>query len=216
MKAKTIRRIIGITALVLWGVVIASRCFFIFGNRYRLVWQLDNWAFLFAPILTLVYAAMLTIHISRGKHWAVKLSEWLVCTFVILLCLVMFFIAGANLNYKVWGNKDYVVYSEYGGFADPDVYVMYKRAGLVDKRMYILDFYSYNPPFVLGDDNYGGINDAEYVIHEGLNLIQCDAVVRDYMNEDRTFHATIFYRLNNGQRYNESQNDSIFALINKQ
>jgi hypothetical protein len=212
-KATTIRRIIGITALVLWVVVIVSRCFFLFGNRYRLVWQLDNWAFLFAPILTLVYAVMLTIHISRGKHWAVKLSEWLGCTLFVLLCLVEFFIAGVKLNYKVWGDKDYVVYSEYGGFSDPDVYVMYKRCGIVDHHMYTLDFYSYNPPYVLGDDNMGGINSAEYVIYEDLNLIQCDAVVRDNMNEDSTFHATIFYRLDNGHRYNESQNDSLFALI---
>lgn len=214
MKAKTIRRIIGITALVLWGVAIVFVFYFVLGHSYRIVWRLDQWAFLFAPLLTLVYAVMLTIRISKGKHWAVKLLEWFGCTLVILLCLFIFIVAGAFLEYKVWGNKDYVVYSEWGGIADPDVYVLYKRNGILDYRLHILDFENYeNPPFVLGDDNLGGIKSAEYLIYEDLNLIQCDAVVRDYTNEDHTFNATIFYRLDNGHRYNESQNDSLFALI---
>ena len=48
MKAKTIRRIIGITALVLWVLAIVPK--FLLGED-MLVWQLDNWALLFAPLL---------------------------------------------------------------------------------------------------------------------------------------------------------------------
>lgn len=211
-KTTTIRRIIGITALVLWVMAIVPQ--FFLGYNDRIFWRLDQWALWFAPVLTLVYAVMRTIYISKCKHWAVKILEWLGCTFIILLCLATFFWAGVLREYKVWGDKDYVVYSEWGGFADPDVYVLYKRNGILDRRLHILDFKDYdNPPFVLGDVNLGGIKSAEYSIYEDLNLIRCEAEVRSCMKEDSLYHATVFYQFDNGRRYNESKNDSLFTLI---
>ena len=56
-KANTIRRIIGITALVLWVVAIVP--LFFLGYNDRIVWRLDQWALWFAPALTLVFTMQL-------------------------------------------------------------------------------------------------------------------------------------------------------------
>ena len=37
---------------------------------------------------------------------------------------------------KIWSNKKYVVYSEYDGIIAPSMFVLYKRDGLIDRRMY--------------------------------------------------------------------------------
>ena len=52
---------------------------------------------------------------------------------------------------KIWSSKDYVVYSEYDGFFDPNMFVLYKRDGLVDRRMYRLS-----------DIGFGELKRADY------------------------------------------------------
>ncbi|MBR3413383.1 MAG: hypothetical protein IKG81_11915 [Bacteroidales bacterium] len=209
-----IRRIIGITAITLWVFVIVSKvALVLFGHGDRPIWQLDNWALLFAPILTMVFAIMTTSHISKGKHWAIKVMIWLGCTLVTLLCIATFFVAGAVMEYRIWGDKHYVVYSEWGGFTDPDVYVLYKRGILIDKRMYILDNEGLAFPFVLGDDNWGGLKKATFYVHDTIDLLECDAEIKSPLKPDSTYHSTIFYQLHNGQRFEQDQNDSLLVLI---
>lgn len=93
-----IRRIIGVTTVILWIIGIVPKI--ILGNRCRLVWQLDNWALVFAPVFTLVYAILLTLYFAKGKRWTIKLLEWFVFGVVAIVCVAVFIITGANLNYK--------------------------------------------------------------------------------------------------------------------
>lgn len=205
MKVK-IRRIIGITALVLWVIAIVPKI--ILDHNSRLVWQLDNWAFMIAPIFTIAYAVLLTIYIANGKHWAIKSLVWIGCGVISLVCIGVFFIAGVFQDYKIWGNKDYVVYDEFGGFGDPSVYVLYQRKGILDERMYI---------FRLGVWKSNGarneITSADYLFCEPLDLIKEETDV--VINNNDSAHITTFYRLSNGSEFDQSQNDSLLRLINK-
>ena len=198
-----IRRIIGITAVLLWVIGIVPKI--ILGDRCRLVWQLDNWALFFAPIFTLVYAIMLTIHIAKGKRWTTKLLEWSVFGVVAIVCIAVFIITGANLNYKMWGNKDYVVYDEFGDFAAPAVYVLYKRNGIVDNRLHFLRLGGWR------DNGWHSIEKVEYSIYEPLDLIKEEADVS--IDGDNTYHLTTFYPLSYEKEYDQSQNDSLLKLI---
>ncbi|MBO4307353.1 MAG: hypothetical protein J5848_03485 [Bacteroidales bacterium] len=200
-KETIIRRIIGITALVLWVVAIVPKFFL---SENMMVWQLDNWALLFAPLLTLAYIVMLAIHIVKGKHWIVKLSVCISCALIICACIVMFFSSRHWLYVKIWGNKDYVVYSEYRGAIDPDEYVLYKRNGLLNKKMYNI-----------GGGWRGQLRKVEFTFYEPLDLIreERDAVPFD---SDSIYHITVYHRLSDGHCYSQEQNDSLQALINKQ
>ncbi|MBR1850753.1 MAG: hypothetical protein IJ789_05205 [Bacteroidales bacterium] len=216
MKTGMVRRILGITALALWLLAIVPTIV-LWRSGCRIVWQLENWAWLFAPVFTLVYAVILTVHISKCKHWVVKMAEWLGCTLIVIICIVTSFGAGILHNTKVWGDKNYVIYKVRGSTFYR--HELYKRCGMVDRYMYKLDTYPKKPPIYDKRHffpEYDEIYSTEYLIHEDVNLIQCDAVVRPYINKDSTFHATVFYRLDNGQRYNEPQNDSLISLINNQ
>ena len=201
-KATTIRRIIGITALVLWLVAISS---LFMDEGVRIAYQLDRWAFGIALILTPVYAVMLTIHIGRGKHWLIKVAAWIGCAIVIYVFGVMLFVSTMCSDHRAWSNKDYVVYAESNGWIDPDDLVLYRRAGLFDRKMYYLRCEDF-----LQNDK------VEYTMYDTLDLIKEEFTHSSYFESDSICHDTIFYRLNNGKRYNKSQNDSLLTLINKQ
>ena len=193
-----IRRIIGITALVLWVVAIVPK--FLPGED-MLVWQLDSWALLFAPLLTLAYTVMLT-YIAQRKNWIVRISVWISCFLFALVCVVFFFSARSWLYVKVWNNKDYAVYSKYRGAIDPDEYVLYKRTGILNKAMY-----------GIGSDNFGMVKDVEFTIYEPLDLIKKEYNATAFESDRILSHDTIFYRLSDGKRYKQEQNDSLLALI---
>ena len=131
--------------------------------------------------------------------------EWFVFGVVAIVCVAVFIITGANLNYKMWSNKNYVVYDEFGDFSTPAVYVLYKRNGMVDDRLRFLR---------LGGWRYNGwheIEKVEYNIYEQLDLIKEEADVS--IDGDSTYHLTTFYPLSRENEYEQSQNDSLLKLV---
>ena len=201
MKPNRIR-IVGITALVLWAIAVVPKIIF-WHSSSRLVCQLDNWAAVFAPMLSIAYIIIATIHVTKGKHWGVKLLEWTICLAVTLLCVVILFFAGLRLDHKVWGNKEYVVYDEYGGFGDPSVYYLYERDGMIDSKLCCLGGHCCNP-----------IKNVGYTIYEPLDLIKEEADVETPESGDYE-HITTFYRLSDGNPYEQSKNDSLWEVINR-
>ena len=201
-KAKTIRRIIGITALVLWAVAISS---LFLGEDVRMAYHLDGWAFGITFVLTPIYAVMLTIHIGRGKHWLIKVAAWIVSAIVIYVCGVMLFVSTMFSDHRAWSNKDYVVYSESKGWIDPNDLVLYRREGLFDRKMYYLRCEDF-----LQNDK------VEYTMYDTLDLIKEEFTHSSYFESDSICHDTIFYRLSDGHRYSQDKNDSLITLINKQ
>lgn len=195
---KRLRQITGITALALWMLAIVPKI--VLENSQRLVWQMDNWAAMFAPIITIAYAIILTIGLVKNRRAIIKVLGALCCVAVVLFCSFLFFVAGVFLNHKVWSNNDYVVYDEYGGFIDPTLYVLYKRDGLFDNRLYILESFTYQK------------KNIDYTIYENLNLIKEDAEVSPFEG-DNFEHTTTFFRLSDGEQYDQSKNDSLYALI---
>ena len=205
MKAATIRRIIGITALALWAVAICSA---FLDKDARIAYQLDRWAFGIALVLTPVYAVILTIHIGRGKHWLIKIAAWIGCSIVIYVCGVLLFVSTIlSSDRRVWSNKDYVVYSESNGWIDPNDIVLYRREGLIDRKRHRLrcEFWR--------DDSR---EEVKYTIYDTLDLIKEDITYPAYFESDSICHDTIFYRLNDGRRYSQDKNDSLLSLIDKQ
>ena len=197
-KKVNIRRIIGITALVLWVVAIVPKFFL---GEDMLIWQLDNWALIMAPLLTIVYAVLLTVHLGRDKHWTIKLIEWISCVFVIYVCagiLYAFILLGHSK--KLWSNNDYVVYDEPVDFFESH-YTLFKRDGFVNHRMYCL---CYN----VCDE----VKKADYTIYDSLDLIKEEMDYVPY-DSDSVRHLTSFYRLSDTYYYEQIQNDSLFALI---
>lgn len=199
MTTTHIRRIIGITALVLWVIAIVPR--FILGKGERLVFQLENWALLFAFVLSILYMIMRTIYVVKkdNKH---KLYYWLRCVGVGIILLTMSFCTGCFfLDHKLWNNNDYIVYDEFGGvFASDDV--LYKRNGLVENRLYVVgnNFLNLKP------------NHVDYTIYEPLDLIKMENEGMD-VEYNTKYHETTFYRLSDGHRYNQNQNDSLLTLV---
>lgn len=201
-RSNTIRRIIGITALVLWGVVIASMSL---DEGVRIAYHFDGWAFGIASVLTPIYAVMLTIHSTRGRHWLIKTVTWIGCAVILFFCGLLFYVSTIiPSDHRAWSNKDYVVYSVSSGWIDPDDLVLYRRDGLFDRKMYRLR---------CEDWNY--IEDVKYTMFDSYGLIKEEIAYTRYSG-DSICHETVFYRLNDGERYNETVNDSLQALINKQ
>ena len=197
MKTTTIRRIIGITALVLWVVAVVP-----LGEGNKLVWQLDSWAMVAALVLTPVYAVFLAIRLGMDRQWLIKVMSWIGCAIVAYVCIVMLAVfVDLGIAHRVWSNKEYVVYSEHWDFSDPEVYALYKRDGLIDMRMY--GFRS----------GYRQVKKAEYTIYDSLNMIREEADVTLCFECDSICHETVFYRLNDGKQYDETVNDSLQALI---
>lgn len=202
MNAKTIRRIIGITALVLWGVVIASMSL---DEGVRIAYHLDGWAFGIALVLTPIYAVMLTIHITGGRHWLIKTVTWIGCAVILFFCGLLLYVSTIiPSDHRAWSNKDYVVYSVSSGWIDPDDLVLYRRDGLFDRKMYRLR---------CEDWNY--IEDVKYTMFDSYDLIKEEMAYTRYSG-DSICRDTVFYRLTDGRLYNRDKKDSLLNLINKQ
>lgn len=202
MKAKTIRRIIGITALVLWGVAVYS--IFIFRDEgARIAHQLDGWAFGIAFVLTPIYAVMLTIHIGIGKHWLIKVAAWIGCAIVLYVCGVLLFVSTMFSDHRAWSNKDYVVYSESKGWIDPNDLVLYRREGFIDRKMYRLRCEGWRDCR----------EEMKYTMFDTLDLIKEEITYTLFSENDSICYDTIFYRLSDGHRYSQDKNDSLMSLI---
>ena len=128
--------IVTIAAVIMLGIALVPK--FFLDNGDRLVWQLQNWARILATLLIIVDVVLLTIHYAKGKHVLKKIFVVLGCVVLVAVCLIGLYGALVRHDNKVWGDKDYVVYSEIHDSFDPDVFVLYKRDGLVDRRMYTL------------------------------------------------------------------------------
>ena len=203
MKAKTIRRIIGITAAVLWAVAISS---LFLSEDVRMAYHLDGWAFGIAFVLTPIYAVMLTIQICRGKHWLIKVATWIVSAIVIYVCGVMLFVSTLFSDHRAWSNKDYVVYSESKGWIDPDDLVLYRREGFIDRKMYRLRCEGWRDCR----------EEMKYTMYDTLDLIKEEITYTLFSENDSICHDTVFYRLTDGRLYNRDKKDSLLNLINKQ
>ena len=106
------------------------------------------------------------------------------CAVLVMTCLISLYIAMARHDEKIWSNEDYVVYSEYDGNIDPNKFVLYKRDGLIDRRMYYL-----------GSIGFGDLKGADYSIYVDLDLIKEEIDATEF-ESDSVYHRTIFYRLN--------------------
>ena len=200
-EATTIRRIIGITALVLWAVAISS---LFLGEDVRMAYHLDGWAFGIALVLTPVYAVMLTIRIGRGRHWMIKVAARVGCAIVIFVCGFLFFASTVLIIHDkiVWSNDDYVVYSEFDDFCQPTNYVIYRRDNLLYRKMYHLRA-----------KDWGYREEVKYKMYDKVDLIIEEITYPSYSESDSICYDTIFYRLSDGHRYSQDKNDSLLALI---
>lgn len=205
MKAITIRRIIGITALVLWGVVIASISL---DEGVRIAYHLDGWAFGIALVLTPIYAVMLAIHITGGRHLLIKTATWISCAVILYFCGLLLYVSTIlSSDRRVWSNKDYVVYSESNGWIDPNDIVLYRREGLIDRKRYRLRCEDWrNDPR----------EEVKYTMFDTLDLIKEEITHLAYFESDSICHDTVFYRLSDGHWYSQDKKDSLLSLINKQ
>ena len=188
-----------ILAFVLLGISFVPTLFL--EQDDRLVWQLNNWAWMFASLLIAIICILLTIWYTKGKHILWKILTWLGCTALVIACLISFLIALVRHDKTIWSNKEYVVYSEYGGFIEPDMFVIYKRDGFIDRRMYSL-----------GSGGFGQVKRAEYSIYNDFDLIK-EEIDETAFESDSIFHRTVFYRLSDGYHYEQDKNDSLLNVI---
>ena len=170
-------------------------------NGDRLVWQLNNWAWIIVSLLIAIIVVLLTVYCTKGKNILWKILAWLGCVVLVMACVISFFSALVCHDEHLWSNKDYAVYSEYRGFIDPYLFVLYKRAGFVDRRMYSL-----------GSNDFGEVKKAEYSMYNDLDLIK-EEVDQTSFENDSVFHCTAFYRLSDGYRYDQEKNDSLLNVI---
>ena len=124
-------------ALVLLSIVFVPTLFL--ENGDRLVWQLSNWAWILASMLIAIMGILMTIRFTKGKRILWKTMGWSCSIVLVMACLISIYIAMVKHDEKIWSNKEYVVYSQYYDFFDPNMFVLYKRDGLVDRRMYRLN-----------------------------------------------------------------------------
>ena len=188
-----------IVTLVLLGISLVPPLFLGHGDRF--VWQLNNWAWIFASILIAVIAVLLTVYYTKGKHILWKIMAWLGCIVLVMACVISFLSALICHDEHLWSNKDYAVYSEYRGFIDPYLFVLYKRDGFIDRRM-----------FSLGSNDFGEVKKAEYSMYNDLDLIK-EEVDQTTFESDSVFHCTAFYRLSDGYRYEQEKNDSLLNVL---
>ena len=199
--SKTMKKILIVTiaAVIMLGIALVPK--FFLDNGDRLVWQLQNWARTLATLLIIVDVVLLTIHYAKGKHVLKKIFVVLGCVVLVAVCLIGLYGALVRHDNKVWGDKDHVVYSEYYDFFDPEMFVLYKRDGLVDRRMYQLHT-SY----------YGTVKKATYIMYPDADLIKEEADRTDF-DGFNDYHTTTFYRLSDGQYLDKEKNDSLFSVI---
>lgn len=188
-----------IIAFVLLAISLVPLLFLEHGDR--LVWQLSNWAWIFASLLIAIIGVMLTIHYSKGKHILWKITGWLGCIALVMACLFSLYVATFDHDEKIWSSKDYVVYSEYYDFFDPNIFVLYKRDGLIDRRM-----------FSLGSSGFGEVRRADYSMYYDHDLIK-EEIDATGFESDSVFHSTVFYRLSDGYQFEPEKNDSLLKLI---
>ena len=167
----------------------------------RLVWQMSNWTLIFASLFVAFIGGLLTIHYTKGKHGLWKITAWSGCVILAITCLVSFYVAMVMRDDKIWNSKDYVVYSEYDGPIDPHKFVLYKRDGLIDRRM-----------FSLGNIGFSEVKEANYSMHEDFDLIKEDIDATEF-ESDSVFHRTAFYRLRDGYKFEQEENDSLLDVI---
>lgn len=174
---------------------------FFLGHGDRLVWQLSNWSWICASLLIAIIGVILTIHYSKGKHILWKIMGWLGCIALVMACLLSLFIAMLNHEEKIWSSKDYVVYSEDRGWIDPNEFVLYKRDGLIDRRL-----------FYLGSIGFGEVKGADYSMYKDFDLIKEDIDATEFVS-DSVFHRTAFFRLSDGYQFEPEKNDSLLKVI---
>ena len=188
-----------IIALVLIGISFVPTLFLEHGDR--LVWQMSNWSWLCASLLIPIIGVRLTIYYSKGKHTLWKILGCLGCMAWGIVCLISLYIAIGKHDEKIWSSKEYVVYSEYYDFFDPNIFVLYKRDGLIDRRM-----------FSLGGIGFGELKGADYSMYDDFDLIK-EEIDATGFESDSVFHSTAFYRLSDGDRFEQEKNDSLLKVI---
>ena len=190
---------IAILTLVLLVVSFVPTLFLEHGDR--LVWQLNNWAWLFSSLLIAIIGVLLTIRYTKGKLILWKIMGWLGCIVLVIASLISLYIAILMHNEKIWSSKEYVIYSEHGGFIDPNTFVLYKRDGFIDRRMYHLR-----------DIGFGELKGADYSFCNDLDLIKEEVDATEF-ESDSVYHRTIFYRLSDGFPFEQEKNDSLLEVI---
>lgn len=166
-------------------------------NGDRLFLQMSNWAWIFASMLIAIIGILLTIRYAKGKHILWKIMASMGCFVLVMACLISLYIAMARHDEKIWSNEDYVVYSEYDGTIDPNKFVLYKRNGLIDRRMYIL-----------GNIGFGDLKGADYSMYVDLDLIKEEIDATEF-ESDSLYHRIVFYRLSDGRPFEQEENDSL-------
>jgi len=193
--------VVTITVVVLLGIALVPK--FFLDNGDRLVWQLGSWARIFASLLIAVDVVLLTIYYAKGQHLLKKVIAGLGCGVLVVACLIGLYGALVKHDNRVWGDKDYVVYSEYHDSFDPEMFVLYKRDGLVDRRMYTL-YHVY----------YTTVKKVDYTMYPDVNLIKEEADMADF-DGFNDYHTTTFFRLSDGHHLDEEKNDSLLSVIEK-
>ena len=196
---KTVIFCMAMIALVLLGISFVPTLFLEHGDR--VAWQLSNISWICASLLIAIIGVLLIIHYSKGKHILWKITGWLGCIALVMACMISLYIAMVMHDEKIWSNKAYVVYSEYRGFIDPNMFVLYKRDGLIDRRM-----------FSLGSIGFGEVRRADYSMYNDFDLIK-EEVDATGFESDSVFHCTVFYRLSDGDRFEQEKNDSLLKVI---
>ena len=170
-------------------------------NGDRLVWQLSNWAWILASMLIAIMGILMTIRFTKGKRILWKIMGWSCSMLLVMACLISLFIAMAWHDEKIWSDEDYVVYSEYDGFIDPNMFVLYKREGLVDRRMYCING--------IGFDD---LKEADYSMYNESDLIKEEIDATEFESSS-VYHRTVFYRLSDGCQFKQEENDSLMKVI---
>ena len=186
-------------ALVLLSIVFVPTLFL--ENGDRLVWQLSNWAWILASMLIAIMGILMTIRFTKGKRILWKIMGWSCSIVLVMACLISIYIAMVKHDEKIWSNKEYVVYSQYYDFFDPNMFVLYKRDGLVDRRMYRLNN--------IGFDELRG---ADFSMYNEIDLIKEEIDVTEF-ESDSIYHRTVFYRLSDGYQFEQEENDSLLDVI---
>ena len=188
-----------IIALVLLGISFVPTLFL--ENGDRLIWQLSNWAWILASMLIAIMGILMTIRFTKGKRILWKIMGWSCSIVLVMACLISIYIAMVKHDEKIWSNKEYVVYSQYYDFFDPNMFVLYKRDGLVDRRMYRLN-----------NIGFGELRGADFSMYNEFDLIKEEIDATEF-ESDSIYHRTIFYRLSDGYQFEQEENDSLLEVI---
>ena len=186
-------------ALVLLSIVFVPPLFL--ENGDRLVWQLSNWAWILASMLIAIMGILMTIRFTKGKRILWKIMGWSCSIVLVMACLISIYIAMVKHDEKIWSNKEYVVYSQYYDFFDPNMFVLYKRDGLVDRRMYRLN-----------NIGFGELRGADFSMYNEFDLIKEEIDATEF-ESDSIYHRTVFYRLSDGYQFEQEENDSLLDVI---